>query len=182
MRRKADGYDDFRKRLLKGREEMYGAIPLPKDGVWIDMGGGTGSNLEFLGDSIAELKKIYVVDLATSLLEVSQKRFDKNGWNNAEAIEADATTFRPPEEQVDVITFSYSLSMIPDWFGAIENALQLLKPGGIIGAVDFYVARKYPADGLKRHRWFTRHFWPTWFASDNVFLSPDHIPFFTSSF
>jgi S-adenosylmethionine-diacylgycerolhomoserine-N-methlytransferase len=53
----------------------------------------------------------------------------------------------------------------------------MLKPGGLIGVVDFYVSRKYPQDGLKRHRWFTRTFWPAWFASDNVFLSADHVPF-----
>jgi S-adenosylmethionine-diacylgycerolhomoserine-N-methlytransferase len=27
-----------------------------------------------------------------------------------------------------------------------------------------------------------RHGWPTWFASDNVFLSPDHLPFLQSRF
>jgi S-adenosylmethionine-diacylgycerolhomoserine-N-methlytransferase len=76
-----------------------------------------------------------------------------------------------------VVTFSYSLTMIPDWFAAIENALAILKPGGVIGVVDFYVGRKYPTDGLARHGWITRTFWPTWFAMDNVFPSPDHVPF-----
>ena len=67
--------------------------------------------------------------------------------------------------------------MIPDWFAAIENALSILKPGGTIGVVDFYVSRKYASAGLARHGWFTRTFWPTWFAIDNVFPSPDHVPF-----
>ena len=173
----AEGYDDFRKRLLKGREELYGAITIPEGGIWVDMGGGTGSNLEFIGEEISKIEKIYVVDLASSLLKVSEKRFAERGWTNAEPVEGDATTFTPPDRQADVVTFSYSLTMIPDWFAAIENALAILKPGGHIGIVDFYVSRKYPADGLKRHRWFTRTFWPTWFASDNVFPSPDHVPF-----
>jgi S-adenosylmethionine-diacylgycerolhomoserine-N-methlytransferase len=67
--------------------------------------------------------------------------------------------------------------MIPDWFAAIENALSILKPGGTIGVVDFYVSRKYASAGLTRHGWFTRTFWPTWFAMDNVYPSPDHVPF-----
>ena len=25
--------------------------------------------------------------------------------------------------------------------------------------------------------WFTRSFWPTWFGMDNVYPSPDHVPF-----
>jgi len=76
-----------------------------------------------------------------------------------------------------VVTFSYSLTMIPDWFAAIENALSILKPGGTIGVVDFYVSRKYAASGLTRHGWWTRTFWPSWFSLDNVFPSPDHVPF-----
>ena len=173
----AGAYDDFRKRLLKGRQELWEAIRPPDDAVWVDMGGGTGANLEYFGDQIGKLKKVYVVDLSHSLLEMAQKRIDERGWKNAVTVEADATTFQPADGPVDVVTFSYSLTMIPDWFAAIENALAMLKPGGLIGVVDFYVSRKYPGDGLKRHRWFTRTFWPAWFASDNVFLSPDHVPF-----
>ncbi len=173
----ADHYDDFRKRLLKGRQELWESLDFPADGVWVDMGGGTGSNLEYAAESIPQLKKAYVVDLSTSLLECARRRIDEHGWTNVEAVEADATTFRPAEGQADIVTFSYSLTMIPDWFAAIENALAMLKPGGVIGVVDFYVSRKYPGDGLRRHSWFTRSFWPVWFANDNVFPSRDHAPF-----
>ena len=173
----AEAYDDFRKRLLKGRQEMYSAVSIPGGGTWIDMGGGTGANLEYLGDSLARLAKAYVLDLSPSLLAIARKRIAERGWTNVEAIEADATTFQPASGPVDVVTFSYSLTMIPDWFAAIENALSILKPGGLIGVVDFYVARKFPTGGLARHRWLTRTFWPTWFAMDNVFPSPDHVPF-----
>ena len=34
---------------------------------------------------------------------------------------------------VDVVTFSYALTMIPDWRAAIRNAFRMLKPGGRIG-------------------------------------------------
>jgi S-adenosylmethionine-diacylgycerolhomoserine-N-methlytransferase len=67
--------------------------------------------------------------------------------------------------------------MIPDWFAAIENALIVLKTGRILGAVDFFVSRNHPPANSRRLSWLSRLFWPTWFASDNVFLSPDHLPF-----
>ncbi len=172
----ASAYDDFRRRLLKGREQLWRAIEEPPGAVWCDMGGGTGANVEFFGDRLDQLNKVYVVDLSPSLLEVASQRFQQRGWGNVQVVEADATTFRPPEGLVDVVTFSYSLTMIPDWFAAIDNACAMLRPGGLIGVVDFYVSRKYPQDGLKRHGWFTRSFWPVWFASDNVFPSPDHVP------
>jgi S-adenosylmethionine-diacylgycerolhomoserine-N-methlytransferase len=141
------------------------------------MGGGTGANLEYFGPRLEKLRKVSVVDLSPSLLEVARQRIQHHGWTNVEAVEADATLYQPADGPVDVVTFSYSLTMIPDWFAAIDNALAMLRPGGLIGVVDFYVSRKYPQDGLKRHRWSTRAFWPTWFANDNVFLSPDHVPF-----
>ncbi len=178
----AQDYDDFRKRLLRGREELWAMIPKPDKGVWVDMGGGTGANIENFGDEISKLSKIYVVDLSGSLLKVATDRFQQRGWTNVQAIEADATKFQPPDGQADVVTFSYSLTMIPDWFAAIENAGRMLKPGGLIGVVDFYVGRKYPAEGLKRHKWLSRTIWPPWFSTDNVFPSPDHLPFLRHHF
>jgi S-adenosylmethionine-diacylgycerolhomoserine-N-methlytransferase len=178
----AKGYDDFRKRLLKGREELWKALPKPEGGVWVDLGGGTGANIENFGDDINRLSKIYVVDLSSSLLEIARDRFRQRGWNNVECVEADATRFRPPEGGADVVTFSYSLTMIPPWYAAIENALAMLKPGGLIGVVDFYVSQKYPAESLRKHGWLCRSLWPVWFASDNVFPSPDHLPFLRHKF
>ena len=156
---------------------------MPENGVWVDLGGGTGANLEFIAETIPRLRKAYVVDLASSLLKVADERFRARGWNVAEAIEADATQWQPPDGVLaDVVTFSYSLTMIPDWFSAIENARKMLKPGGRIGVVDFYVSRKHAAADMKRHGWFTRSFWPVWFAGDNVFPSPDHLPYLQSHF
>ena len=117
------------------------------------------------------------MDLCPSLLEVARERKAERGWTNVEVIEADVTQFLPPEGAADIVTFSYSLTMIPDWFAAIEQASKILKPGGIIGVVDFYVSRKHPPDGWQKHSFFDRTFWPIWFASDNVFLSPDRVHF-----
>jgi hypothetical protein len=75
----AEGYDDFRKRLLQGREEVYQRIAREAGGVWVDLGGGTGANLEFIGPAIANFKKVYVVDLASSLLKVVEKRAAARG-------------------------------------------------------------------------------------------------------
>jgi S-adenosylmethionine-diacylgycerolhomoserine-N-methlytransferase len=54
--------------------------------------------------------------------------------------------------------------------------------GGLIGAVDFYVSQKWPGEGLRKHGWLCRSLWPVWFASDNVFPSPDHLPFLRHKF
>ena len=172
----AAAYDGFRNRLLQGRQALFGSISLPADGLWVDLGGGTGSNQELLGPQIAQARKVYIVNLSSSLLKVASQRIARNGWNNVQTVRADATTFRPADGPADLVTLSYSLTMIPDWFAAIENACAMLKPGGLVGVVDFHVARKHPAEGMAKQSWFTRSFWPLWFAADNVFLSADHAP------
>ncbi|MCA8985400.1 MAG: class I SAM-dependent methyltransferase [Planctomycetaceae bacterium] len=178
----AGDYDGFRKRLLHGREEMLQTVPFPDGGIWVDLGAGTGANAEYVAEVIPRLSKVYQVDLCQPLLDVAQQRVAHRGWSNVVPVHADATQFLPAEGSVDVVTFSYSLTMIPDWFAALDHAWRILKPGGVIGIVDFYVSRKYPQEGCVQHRWSTRTFWTTWFAFDNVFLDGDHLPYLHRKF
>jgi len=182
----ANNYDAFRKKLLHGREDLISNIEAR--GVWVDMGGGTGFNVEEMDrqGKLSKFDKVYIVDLSPSLLERAKQRIDEKGWKNVVVVEADATLWSP-ESQVDVVTFSYSLTMIPDWFLAVENAMNFLKPGGIFGVVDFYVSRKYTGrdyygNSLKCHRWIVRTFWQLWFGFDNVNLNADHLPYMLSHF
>ena len=181
-RGQSGAYDEFRRRLLHGREEMMRGLDLPDGGRLLDFGGGTGSNLEFLGDRLGRLERVRIVDLCPSLLRAAAERIRHRGWENVETVLADATTYRPDDGPADAVTFSYSLTMIPDWFRAIDQAHALLKHGGMIGVVDFYISRKWPGTGMRRHSAFQRTFWPAWFGWDNVFLSPDHLPYLQSRF
>jgi S-adenosylmethionine-diacylgycerolhomoserine-N-methlytransferase len=180
----AGDYDAFRKRLLQGRERMLEAAAQAEGeqtgGTWIDIGGGTGHNVEAAGEeTLARFDRVIILDLTPSLLEVARQRIEARGWTNVTTLLADATAFELPPDTPPVrrISFSYSLTMIPDWFAALDRGLELLQPGGHAGIVDFYVARKYPETGLVQHGWWTRIGWPAWFASDNVFLNPDHVPY-----
>jgi hypothetical protein len=38
-------YDSYRCRMLHGREPMMASMPAKKGDIWVDLGGGTGSNL-----------------------------------------------------------------------------------------------------------------------------------------
>jgi S-adenosylmethionine-diacylgycerolhomoserine-N-methlytransferase len=176
----ASDYDAFRARLLKGRGELLQSLPAPTGGVWVDMGGGTGANLE-AAPWLSSCRRVVVADLCQPLLDVCRERVSHRGWNQVEPVLADVTTY-DPGEPVDLVTFSYSLTMIPDWFRAVERARAMLAPGGVIGIVDFYVSRKYvPADRV-RHGWLTRSLIPVWFATDNVHPSRDHLPYLESRF
>jgi S-adenosylmethionine-diacylgycerolhomoserine-N-methlytransferase len=175
-------YDAFRPRLLHGRPELMAALDLPEGGSLLDLGCGTGGHLEYLGERLRRCRRVTLVDLSSSMLRIAWQRMHAHGWNNVTLVQADATTFTPEDAPVDVVLFSYSLTMIPDWFLAIDQARQLLKPGGVIGVTDFSVSRKFPAAGLRRHSAWQRSFWPWYFARANVFLSPDQLPYLQSRF
>jgi S-adenosylmethionine-diacylgycerolhomoserine-N-methlytransferase len=172
----ADAYDASRSKLLHGRKELFGSLQVPDGGVWVDLGAGTGQNAELLSGGVDRLSAVYLVDLSASLLEVARRRSAAKAWSHVHVVREDVTQFQLPCQSVDLVTFSYSLTMIPDWFAAIDRACELLRPGGTIGVVDFYISRRYPGPSFKRHRWSTRVFWQNWFALDNVNLSPDHLP------
>ena len=168
----ASQYDRFRERLLRGREELIARLPLPERAHVVELGGGTGRNIEFFGERIDRIKTIEIVDLCAPLLARARERAMR--VPQLRVVEADATTYQP-SEPVDCVYFSYALTMIPDWRMAMRNAIEMLKPGGVLGVVDFYVSTVRPDIGCVQHDAITRHFWPTWFRHDGVRLDAQHL-------
>jgi S-adenosylmethionine-diacylgycerolhomoserine-N-methlytransferase len=167
----AGAYDGLRERLLHGRDELLARLPIPDGARVVDLGGGTGRNLAALGARLERCARAEIVDLCPALLEVARRRHA--GRPNVAVIEADATTYRPTVP-ADCVVLSYVLTMIPDWRRAIDNAVAMLKPGGMLGAVDFHVPERGSG-------WVARAFWPWWFRHDGVRLSAEHLARLRSS-
>ena len=153
----------------------------PQKPIWVDIGGGTGWNIEAMQtflDVPNTFEAIYLVDLSPSLCEVAQKRFARLGWTHVYVVCQDARMFSLNNRKADVITLSYSLSMIPDYYSVVDSMSSLLAPNGILGVVDFYVqssietsGRNYIGGSLQRHvNWLGRSFWRAWFDLDRVGL------------
>ena len=168
----AEDYDAFRERLLHGRAELMKRLAPAPGATLVELGAGTGRNLDFLGDALEGLDRVDLVDLCPALLELARAR--TRGRPNVRVIQGDAVRYRP-DGPVDCVYFSYSLTMIPDWEGALRNALAMLRPGGRLGVVDFYVSDSVPAPGLARHGALTRWFWPRWLGHDGVHPDPAHL-------
>jgi S-adenosylmethionine-diacylgycerolhomoserine-N-methlytransferase len=170
----AAAYDHTRERLLHGKRLLVDLLDLPPDAHVVELGAGTGALLDLLGARVAQCRRIDLVDLCEPLLEVARQR--AAGLANVHVVRGDATRWRPGSPP-DVVVLSYALTMIPDWFAAIDHALAMLAPGGLLAVTDFHVSRREPPAGLERHGAFTRHFWPLWFGHDGVRPNPDHVPY-----
>jgi len=160
-------YDDFRDRLLPGRAALIDKLPLPDGARVVEL--GTGRNVEFFGARIARIASFEVVDLCPALLNVARER--TRSRHQIRAIKADATTYQP-QQPVDCVYFSYALTMIPNWRAALDNAYAMLKPGGIVGAVDFHLPMAQRKFSLRS---FERTFWSRWFGHDGVRLDSAHL-------
>jgi betaine lipid synthase len=120
---------------------------------------------------------------------MARKRFTRLGWTNVKVICQDARAFRLHEHEsqayhrkqvvsqgqavrdldenadaggAELVTMSYALSMIPEFYSAIDSIDS--------GVVDFYVqnqvdfmGRNYMGGAIDRHcMWISRVFWRTW--------------------
>ena len=182
-----DGYDAFRENLLHARPILMENFPLSgsKDMVWVDIGCGTARNLEYFSAATIKkyFKKIYLVDISASLLEVASKRVELMGLQDiVEVIECDVTSqamFKsmPKLGTVDCVTISYALSMIPDQVACVENITALLRPKtGWLAIADFFMKGNnddtLPPFG-RMMRKFESHCHRIWFSFDHVHLLHD---------
>lgn len=181
-----EGYDAFREGLLHARPALMESFPLKKEGkmVWIDIGGGTARNLEFFPVEVIRkyFKTIIICDISASLLEIAQRRITLMGIEDiAKVVEHDVTaesvfSVLPAAGTVDVITMSYSFSMIPDQAGVIRNEARLLKKGGYLAMADFFLEGNFDSclsPLFRQMRAAESQFHKNWFAMDHVHLLGD---------
>jgi len=166
-RPQAAHYDAFRERLLHGRRELIELLDPPRGAVVIELGAGTGRNAEYFGEQLLDFAQVELVDLCPALLEQARQRWAHQP--RVRIIEADAVTYQP-RQPADCVYFSYALTMIPQWRAALANALAMLKPGGLLGVVDFDLPR---GDRLADR--CACEFWRRWFAHDGVHLDRAHV-------
>ena len=171
-RPQAQHYDAMRKRMLHGREKLLELLAPPPGSRIVELGAGTGAMLDLWGARLPGVAAMELVDVCPVMLEQARHRSRRHP--NIRVVEADATAYRPPWP-ADCVYFSYALTMIPDWVRALNNALAMLKPGGRLGVVDFYVADAEQTHARAQHGALKRWFWTHWFAHDHVRLSPRHI-------
>ena len=88
----------------------------------------------------------------------------------------DVFAILPALGTVDIITMSYSFTMIPNKQAAIANSVKLLKPNGHLAIADFFLNGNYDETLPALQKFFRSievTFHKNWFALDHVFLIGD---------
>ncbi|VWX59016.1 Bifunctional demethylmenaquinone methyltransferase/2-methoxy-6-polyprenyl-1,4-benzoquinol methylase [Sphingorhabdus sp. 109] len=134
-------YDLTRKYYLLGRDQLIEELDPPPGGRVLEVGCGTARNL-VRATKVWPDAEFYGFDISSEMLKVARRNLRQSGMagriilfqgdaeNPALAMPSDVRSF-------DRIFLSFCLSMIPDWQGAIRQALTLLEPNGELHIVDF---------------------------------------------
>jgi ubiquinone/menaquinone biosynthesis C-methylase UbiE len=101
----------------------------PGDRV-LDLACGTGINFPHLREMVGESGKVMGLDLSPQMLEFARRLISERGWKNVEVREGDAAGLPFEDRSFDKVICSYSLNVIPDFVGALEEIRRVLVPGG----------------------------------------------------
>ena len=140
-------YDFTRRYYLLGRDQLLKEIVTGPHTATLEVGCGTARNLIELGKRTTT-GALYGLDASHEMLETASKSISSAGLPHSDnppimlrqglAEELDGVKMFGRDEPFDTIFFSYCLSMVPTWPGALEAAFANLKPGGELLIVDFW--------------------------------------------
>ena len=129
-------YDFTRKYYLLGRDTLIAGLAARPGMRVLEVACGTGRNLAKIGKAWPGTA-LFGLDISEEMLKSARAALG----GSARLGQGDACAFDPAAllgaPRFDRIVLSYSLSMIPDWEGALDHAAGLLEPGGALHIVDF---------------------------------------------
>jgi S-adenosylmethionine-diacylgycerolhomoserine-N-methlytransferase len=129
-------YDFTRKYYLFGRDTLIAGLSARPGMRVLEVACGTGRNLAKVGKAWPGVR-LFGLDISAEMLKSARAALG----NEARLGQGDACAFHAAdllgEPAFERIVLSYSLSMIPDWQGALDHAAGQLAPGGSLHVVDF---------------------------------------------
>ena len=151
-------YDLSRKFYLLGRDRLIRELKPGRGARICEIGCGTGRNLVALSRRYPDAS-VFGIDASNEMLKTARTNIARAGLGGRIRLECCLAEDLDPAETFglaapfDAIVLSYTLSMIPDWRRAVDHAVAVLRPAGLLAVVDFSQQRGLPRwfRGLLRH-------------------------------
>jgi len=117
------------------RKKAVNALKLnPEDNV-IEIGCGTGRNLDMLSKAVAPGGKVYGIDVSENMLKKAMELKEKKNLSNVELICTDAGSYEFPGN-INEVLFSLSYAVMSERKEIISKLWRKLSPGGRIVIMD----------------------------------------------
>lgn len=129
-------YDLTRKYYLFGRDTLISGLDAKPGMRVLEVACGTGRNLAKIGKAWPGMH-LYGIDISSEMLKSARAALGADaclGHGDACTFDSQSLLGEPAFER---IVLSYSLSMIPEWQGALDHAAGRLAVGGALHIVDF---------------------------------------------
>lgn len=143
-------YDLTRRYYLLGRDRMIAGLAVAPGARVLEVGCGTGRNLVAAARAFPQ-GTFYGMDISSEMLTSARASASRANLSGLAFAQGDATDFNAARafgvSGFERIFMSYTLSMIPDWRGALRAAISNLRDGGELHIVDFGQQERLP-------RWF----------------------------
>lgn len=133
----------------KARKYAIEQLNLSEDNTVLNLPVGTGQNLAYFNNYLSNTGQIIGIDLSTGMLEKAKQKEKKNKWDNTQLLIGDAREVNSVwlnhnveiNGEIDAILCDLGLSGFPDWQDIIDNMMNILKPGGTIVIMDWYLPK-----------------------------------------
>jgi S-adenosylmethionine-diacylgycerolhomoserine-N-methlytransferase len=141
-------YDATRKYYLLGRDAMIRDLAPPPGSKVLEVGCGTGRNLIHAA-RLHPQALFFGLDISPAMLATARAHIARAGLAHRIILaEGDATDFDAAAlfgiDRFDRVFLSYTISMIPNWLGALHHVSRLVGRGGRLELVDFGQQEQLP--------------------------------------
>lgn len=141
-------YDLTRKYYLLGRDRLIAGLSPPVGGAVLEIGCGTARNLIVAARTWPQAR-FFGLDISDAMLATARVNIARAGLSDRIMLaQGDAADFDASRlfgtAAFDRVMLSYTLSMIPDWQGAVTQAARVVAPGGRVDMVDFGQQERLP--------------------------------------
>jgi phosphatidylethanolamine/phosphatidyl-N-methylethanolamine N-methyltransferase len=117
------------------RRKAVNALRLRPGDVVLEIGAGTGRNLQYLTREVGKGGAVIAVDASPGMLAQAKRLVTEHAWQNVELVQQDAELLAV-DRDLDGVLFSLSYSVIPHPSRALQAAWARLRPGGRVVIMD----------------------------------------------